>query len=192
MILTVSDFTGNTAFDNITITVIEIISQQDTDSDNDSYNDTFENASGSDPYNPMSTPFDIDGDGWNNTIETQVGTNPYEVRSIPPDMDGDGETDLLDSDRDGDGILNEDDAYPINIYKWEREEEETERKSDVYWVIGALLVVVIIFVVVLGVMLIWKGQRGNKDWMGSSRDMVEQSIEEELGLIKKFEKEEDE
>ena len=33
------------------------------DSDGDRWNDTYENASGSDPYDPKSTPLDWDGDG---------------------------------------------------------------------------------------------------------------------------------
>jgi len=33
------------------------------DSDGDGWNDTYENESGSDPYNPKSTPLDWDGDG---------------------------------------------------------------------------------------------------------------------------------
>ena len=75
--LTVSDIMGNTAKANMTITVSERDGDDDPhpdddepddnetekDSDGDGYNDTFENQSGSDPYDPISIPDDWDGDG---------------------------------------------------------------------------------------------------------------------------------
>ena len=42
---------------------------EEKDSDGDGYNDTYENGSGSDPYNPNSTPEDRDGDGVSNVID---------------------------------------------------------------------------------------------------------------------------
>lgn len=44
-------------------------SPEENDSDGDGYNDTYENESGSDPYNPNSTPDDRDGDGVSNVID---------------------------------------------------------------------------------------------------------------------------
>ena len=74
--LTVTDITGNPASANMTVTVSEgggddeqpddddpPGNETEKDSDGDGYNDTFENESGSDPYNPKSTPDDWDGDG---------------------------------------------------------------------------------------------------------------------------------
>ena len=66
--LRVVDAGGNEDSDTLTVIVTEkdtenASSDEDRDSDGDGYNDTCENASGSDPYNARSTPIDWDGDG---------------------------------------------------------------------------------------------------------------------------------
>ena len=67
--LIISDHEKNTATDNLTITVLERTeetsdeNETEKDTDSDGYNDTYENESGSDPYDPKSTPLDWDGDG---------------------------------------------------------------------------------------------------------------------------------
>jgi len=67
--LIVTDSEYNVASDNITVTIVEDNGgnspENDTskDTDGDGYNDTYENESGSDPYNKKSTPLDWDGDG---------------------------------------------------------------------------------------------------------------------------------
>lgn len=72
VILTVVDGEGNGHTDSMTVMVVipsdevdDGPSPEDTDkdSDGDGWNDTYENESGSDPYNPKSTPLDWDGDG---------------------------------------------------------------------------------------------------------------------------------
>ena len=59
--LTVYDKVGNYARDNLTITVLD--SSKLIDSDGDTFNNTYELASGSDPFNFISVPSDRDGDG---------------------------------------------------------------------------------------------------------------------------------
>ncbi len=63
--LIVTDLEGNSAEDNLTVTVSEDGNEDGAaeDSDGDGYNNTHENASGSDPFDPASTPVDLDGDG---------------------------------------------------------------------------------------------------------------------------------
>lgn len=68
VIMDFSDKAGNWANDTLNITVLELSPQiePEIDSDNDTYNDTFELSQGSNPNNPLSTPFDRDGDGYPN------------------------------------------------------------------------------------------------------------------------------
>jgi len=92
------DLGGNNGSDNLTLTVLE------NDTDNDGYNDTYENESGSDPYDPRSTPLD-----W-----------------------------------DGDGVPNEEDAYPRDASRWERESSFPYR---ILLVLGVLVIITILIIV---------------------------------------------
>ena len=55
---------------------------------------------------------DSDGDGWYDDLETQCGSNPEDATDYPGDVDADGICDALDSDTDGDGVIDSDDAFP--------------------------------------------------------------------------------
>ena len=55
---------------------------------------------------------DDDNDGISDSFETQLGTDPLDSNSKPVDQDNDGIPDVLDDDRDGDGVLNTQDAFP--------------------------------------------------------------------------------
>ena len=55
---------------------------------------------------------DDDNDGWSDSDETDCQTDPYSSFSVPQDLDDDHICDILDSDRDGDGVANDDDYYP--------------------------------------------------------------------------------
>ena len=73
---------------------------------------------------------DTDGDGYDDTTELAAGSDPYDPDSTPLDLDGDG-------------VLNERDAYPHDPDRWAREDEG----SYVLWVIifcGAGLVIFLI------------------------------------------------
>jgi gliding motility-associated-like protein len=63
------------------------------------------------PYN------DQDGDGFGNLDETICGFDPLDPNSFPADLDIDGIVNCIDDDIDGDGILNENDAFPENQYE---------------------------------------------------------------------------
>ena len=57
---------------------------------------------------------DEDGDGFNNAEEIDNGASPCSASSVPNDFDRDIISDLYDDDDDNDGILDTEDAYPID------------------------------------------------------------------------------
>jgi len=143
--LIVSDRAGNTAQDNLTVTVPAESDNNETsgekDSDGDGYNDTYENESGSDPYDGNSTPVDRDGDGYTNAEEEGSGSNPDNARSTPLDWDGDG-------------VVNERDAYPYDASRWSRSPEKDYKYILVY--------VGLSFVFILTSILIYTRIKGKK------------------------------
>ena len=168
---------GITVTDSIVIMVeSEINPFPDADSDNDTYNDTYELEQGSDPYDPLSTPIDWDGDGWNNSVESQVGTNPLSNLSVPRDSDADGIPDSLDPDRDGDGVANVDDAYPDDRERWEGSENMKGGNSGMWWLVGVGILVLVLGIV-LGVVLVTK----RRERIGEEDNL--DCVEEELGRV---------
>ena len=65
-----------------------------------------------------SLDFDDDNDYWGDNQESSCGTDPLNSLDFPPDLDGDWICDMLDSDLDGDGIVNQDDIFPYNSSEW--------------------------------------------------------------------------
>jgi len=173
--MTVYDSAGNWAIDILNITVLGLSLPKNLDSDNDTYNDTFELKQGSDPFNSLSTPYDLDADGWNNSVEIQVGSDPMDMLSVPPDLDLDGIPDSIDPDRDGDNVANVDDPYPDDGNRWESESEDEESETTIYVWIGILILVSIIAVAAF---ILYPFKKRNED-------EVEQSSEDELGRVKK-------
>ena len=57
---------------------------------------------------------DPDGDGFPTEVELKYGTDPNSAASHPPDHDGDFVPDPEDEDIDGDGVANNEDAFPYN------------------------------------------------------------------------------
>jgi len=160
--MTVYDSAGNWAIDLLNITVLNLSLPKEIDSDNDTYNNSFELLQGSDPYNPLSTPFDLDGDGWNNTVEIQVGSDPNNNLSIPQDMDTDGVPDSLDPDRDGDGVANVIDDYPDDGDRWERAKTAEKGNRAVWWIVGIVVGLIVIGVIVGVVLGTRKGEGGEE------------------------------
>ena len=57
---------------------------------------------------------DDDNDGYSDSDEVAAGSDPLGVSDTPADLDGDFVPDILDNDIDGDGVLNDLDAYPYD------------------------------------------------------------------------------
>ena len=101
----------------------------DTDDDNDGWPDAID-AFPTDPYEHSdldndgigdNSDNDIDNDGWLNQEEIDCQTNPQDATDIPLDTDGDHgwsmgslACDLLDIDDDEDGVLDFEDAFPLD------------------------------------------------------------------------------
>ena len=109
------------------------------------------------------------------TIEIQAGTDPRDNLSIPSDLDGDGIPDSIDPDRDGDGVSNVSDSYPDDSDRWENEGKDGESETKIYIWVGILILVSIIAVAAF-ILHPFKKKNG---------DEVEQSLEDELGRVKK-------
>lgn len=107
------------------------------DTDGDGVPDYIEVQQGTNPTIPGAK--DTDGDGVPDYIEVQQGTNPAVADALDSDGDGisnykegynfrtpgvsldtdrDGIPDYLDLDADGDGVLDRNDAFPINPLEW--------------------------------------------------------------------------
>lgn len=60
------------------------------------------------------TDADDDNDGYPDVVEENHGTDPESALDTPDDLDGDLLPDTEDTDIDGDGVLNDEDAFPVN------------------------------------------------------------------------------
>ena len=92
----------------------------DPDDDNDGYNDDLDQF----PYNPYewldtdndgvgnNEDLDSDNDGYSDFDEQSIGSDPLDSSDFPSDLDGDFVPDVIDFDRDGDGISNDFDNAP--------------------------------------------------------------------------------
>ena len=94
----------------------------------------------------------------------------------------DGIPDSIDSDRDGDGVANVDDAYPDDGNRWEKEDKVEQSGSGIFVWVGIVILVSII--TVAGVILYLLKKRKGKE--------VEQSSADDLGRVEKEEGEESE
>ena len=92
----------------------------DPDDDNDGYDDDIDMF----PFNPYewldtdndgignNEDSDSDNDGYTDFDEESIGSNPLDPSDFPADLDRDFVPDLIDFDRDGDGISNNFDNAP--------------------------------------------------------------------------------
>ena len=67
---------------------------------------------------------DDDNDGWTDNTESLCFTSSLSSNSVPEDTDGDKTCDVNDPDIDGDNIVNELDAFPLDGSEW------TDRNND--------------------------------------------------------------
>gem|GEM_PF-5284272 len=98
----------------------------DLDDDNDGYDDLI------DAYPLDETEWlDTDNDGVGNNQdldddndlqtdqdEISCGSNPLDVEDLSLDSDQDNIPDCVDNDQDADGVINEDDAFPLDASEW--------------------------------------------------------------------------
>ena len=104
----------------------------DTDDDNDTYLDS-EDAFPFDVTEWIDTDedgtgnnadTDDDNDGQSDENEVSCGSDPLDNSSFSPDMDSDTIPDCVDEDKDGDGVLNEEDTFPENGNEWEDTDQD--------------------------------------------------------------------
>ena len=71
---------------------------------------------GEGPYNLSVWIFtlDTDGDGFWDTEEVNCGSDPDDASDYPVDTDGDGRCDAMDNDDDNDGVVDNDDDFPLD------------------------------------------------------------------------------
>ena len=62
---------------------------------------------------------DDDNDGYSDLDELSCDSDPLDRFNKPSDQDGDLLADCIDSDRDGDGVLNTQDVFPDNSIEWQ-------------------------------------------------------------------------
>jgi len=90
--------------------VIDAFESKLADKDSDGVSDEYD----SENENPDN---DQDGDGFGNMDETICGFDPLDPNEYPADMDADGIVNCIDDDIDGDGVPNEQDAFPENPFE---------------------------------------------------------------------------
>ena len=67
---------------------------------------------------------DTDGDGYWDTVEVDCGSDPDDASDYPVDTDADGRCDALDNDDDNDGVVDNDDDFPLDP------NEQTDTDND--------------------------------------------------------------
>jgi uncharacterized Zn-binding protein involved in type VI secretion len=90
--------------------IIDAFESKLADKDSDGVSDEYD----SENENPNN---DQDGDGFGNMDETICGFDPLDPNEYPADMDADGIVNCIDDDIDGDGVPNEQDAFPENPFE---------------------------------------------------------------------------
>ena len=93
------------------------------DTDGDGVPDYIESQQGTNPNNP-SDRRDTDGDGVPDYVEIRQGTNPNLPNNPVVDTDGDGIIDSIDTDDDGDTILDINDAFPLDKNEWKDSDKD--------------------------------------------------------------------
>jgi len=89
------------SLDNCSTGDLEWTSDSMTDHDNDGCQDSDEDLND-------------DGDAWTDAVEFACGSDGLDADSVPDDYDGDGLCDKVDTDDDGDGTPDTDDAFPFD------------------------------------------------------------------------------
>ena len=103
-------------------------------------------------YYPITTKgfIDTDKDGFIDPIERFYKKDPTDQNSYPPDIDRDKIPDDVDQDRDGDGHPNNEDYYPDDPDRWEKEED---KEKDSTWLFITIIVIILIVIGIIGFIL---------------------------------------
>jgi len=118
------------------------------DTDGDGIPDGWEIINGLEPLNASDAQFDFDNDGLTNLQEYEVGTDPNNPKSIT-------------LDRDGDGVLNTDDAYPDDPNRWEK--EVSALRDDIGWWIPGVAIALVFIGIIFSVVVVWVKRGKRKD-----------------------------
>ena len=135
------------------------------DTDGDGMPDGWEIINGLDPLNASDAQLDFDNDGLRNLLEYEAGTDPNNPKSTP-------------LDRDGDGVLNTEDAYPSDPNRWEKEVVSTVGSTG-WWMAGVVIALVVLGIIVSAVVVL--GDRKSKQ---DANEDVNES-DKELGRVKR-------
>ncbi len=83
----------------------------------------------------------FDDDGANDTVQLKVKINTLQ------DLDGDNIPDSIDPDIDGDGVPNDEDFYPYDGTKTQKEEPSEDDLSGAYVLTGIILIVICVIII---------------------------------------------
>ncbi len=97
---------------------------------------------------------------WYPDTETDEDSLYYTL--YPRDQNREGIPGFIDPDRDGDGVLNVDDAYPDDSERWERQENAEEGDGKVLWLVGVVLVVFLVGAIV-GILMFGMRRKGKEE-----------------------------
>jgi hypothetical protein len=105
------------------------------DNDHDGLTNLEEYQLGTNP-----TKADTDDDNYTDTDEVLAGSNPLNSENLPLDTDGDFISNVTDDDDDNDGVLDVDDAFPLDATQSQnstqlkvKNDVDGDGKSDLLW-----------------------------------------------------------
>ena len=134
---------------------------------------------------------DDDNDGWKeNSTESLCFTSSLSSNSVPKDTDGDKTCDVNDPDMDGDNVINEQDAFPLDISEWE--DRNNDGKGDNAYPLSitdkmslnpvpTFLISLTIIALIGGAVLVYTNQqKSSKDDIYKGTDMTSYTESQEL------------
>ena len=133
---------------------------------------------------------DDDNDGWTDSTESLCFTSSLSSNSVPKDTDGDKTCDVNDPDMDGDNVINEQDAFPLDISEWE--DRNNDGKGDNAYPLSitdkmslnpvpTFLISLTIIALIGGAVLVYTNQqKSSKDDIYKGTDMTSYTESQEL------------
>jgi len=133
---------------------------------------------------------DDDNDGWTDGTESLCFTSSLSSNSVPEDTDGDKTCDVNDPDMDGDNVINEQDAFPLDVSEWE--DRNNDGKGDNAYPLSitdkmslnpvpTFLISLTIIALIGGAVLVYTNQqKSSKDDIYRGTDMTSYTESQEL------------